>query len=513
MTASQMKEYDARTSEEFYVAPIVLMEKAAMGVVHKINELVTGKEPILIVCGTGNNGGDGFAIARILLEQEIPVSCVLIGEEGRMSPETNTQLKSLRAYQIPIYDSFDGLNLKDYCLVVDALFGIGLGRSIEGNYKVAIEIINQISAIKVAVDIPSGVDTDTGNLWGTAVRADYTVTFAAMKPGLLRYPGRAYAGEVTICNIGITTQSYSENKPLGFYFTQEDLNLLPVRAVNGHKGSMGKVGFISGHDTMFGATMLSSKAAYRSGAGYVRVFTHEKGVLPISVHVPEVLITTYQDTDTVQQISDYLHEFTKQQATFVIGPAMGTDVIHQKILEQMLISEGNKLVLDADALTLIANHGELKALLKNRKIKNEITVLTPHPLEFARLYDVSMIPNKVALDELFRNIMVIGSDFAKEYGVYLVYKDAATIVFHPNGRYYINTSGNNGLATAGSGDVLAGMMGAFLSASTCHMEYEQICLSVYLHGLCADQVKEVSNEYALNASDLLDALKSILRRT
>lgn len=502
-SAGQMKQYDQNTIEKLGIPGMVLMERAAMAVADEVCRYASkegleksGRIPrVLAVCGCGNNGGDGFAAARLLSERGMEVDCVLIGQEEKCSPQTKEQIRILRNLYRKIHRNFQN---REYDIIIDALFGIGLTREVQGEYARAIEQINASKAYKVSVDIPSGVETDSGRVMGCAVQADKTVTFGFLKRGLCLYPGRSLAGKIVLADIGISESSFLGEKPEAFTCTCPAGKLLPPRNPQGHKGTFGKLLIVAGSLNMAGAAILCAKAAYRMGAGMVKLVTVEGNRQIIQESLPEALLLTYteasvQDTEWKQRWQESLH----WADACVIGCGCGQSNMLALLLKDMLQQTGKPVVLDADALNLISREPSFAEMLTGLCAE---CILTPHLLELSRLLQT---PAEELKSDLYHSV----AKAVQKYGNPVIGKEAATIVGLPDGRMYLNRSGNSGMATAGSGDVLAGLLGGLLAQGEkpCGAAWK----GVYLHGLLGDVAAAQKGEYAVMASDLIEALGDI----
>lgn len=485
-----MRRYDNNTSEIYGVSSLLLMEQAALAACEEIEKLVNQKEPVLIVCGTGNNGGDGLAIARILFLKEYSVDVVLLGDEKKATEQNRKQQEILSAYNVPIYREIP--KDRNYRLVIDAIFGVGLTRKIEGIYKSTIEKLNELSGYKVAIDIPSGVSADDGAVLGVAFCADKTITFAFDKVGLHLWPGNTAVGEVILKEIGITARSFLERKPAVAALERVDLNKLAMRPSHSNKGTFGKLLIIAGNVNMAGAAILAGKSAYSSGCGLVRILTPEENRIIVQTALPEAILTTYSAKKADAEI---IKETLQWADVVLIGPGIGTGEVAETILKQALNCASVPVVMDADALNLVA-----KDVSVLRKPHTEM-VVTPHLGEMSRLTGDS-----VAF--LQTRLLDTAKDFANTYNVTCVLKDERTITSIPYGMTYVNLSGNAGMATAGSGDVLAGIIGSFMAQG--YSSEDAAPLAVYLHGAAGDCMAREIGKAGLVASDLIQGIRRIL---
>lgn len=487
VNAKEMKLCDQNTMQYFGVPSMVLMERAALKTVEVILSGAYQTRQILIVCGVGNNGGDGMAIARLLAQRGCSVSILLIGDTKRFTDETKKQYEICQKYEIPFASMLE-LECTGYTMIIDALFGVGLSRELTGEFYDIIEKLNHIDADKIAVDIPSGISADTGAVMGTAFRSDVTITFAYRKLGLVLYPGVEYAGKVIVADIGIDDKSWMEKKPSIYALEDSDIREALQRPEDGNKGTFGKVLVIAGSVNMAGASYFAAKAAYKSGCGLVRIYTTEENRTMLQTKLPEALLTTYSGKKPDMQ---QLNEALAWADTIVIGPGIGTDDTANMILKNTLKNAAVPIVVDADALNLIANDTQI--LLKPH---TEI-VVTPHMGEMARLCGDS-------ITYLKENRFDAAEEFAREYNVVCVLKDARTVTSVPYGKTYINHNGNSGMATGGCGDVLAGLIGGLI-AQGIHSEFAAPA-AVYLHAKAGDEAAKKIGKHAMMASDILEQL-------
>lgn len=499
VTASEMKRYDTNTTERFAVPALLLMEQAAAALAETVRERFLPGSRVLVAAGIGNNGGDGLAAGRLLSQAGYHVDFFLAGDWEKMTPQTKKQLEILNKYGM---FTTGNPEKNEYDIIIDALLGAGLSREVSGSYGQAVEWINsREKTFVLSCDIPTGIDSDTGAVRGTAVRADATVVFSFLKRGVLLSPGAFYAGEVLLKKIGITQASFLGETPGAFTYGVDDLCRLPVRQRDGNKGSFGKVFLIAGSRNMCGACELAGTAVYRSGAGMVRVYTARDNRVILQKGLPEAVLSLYTGEEEQEEIALNLSEHLKWADVLAAGPGIGTSEFARRMLTALLSATelcGKKLLLDADALNLIAADGELGALLKQRTADGAQIVITPHPAEFSRLTGLSV-------GRIKEDLVKAACDFAGEYGVCVVCKDARTVVASPEGRVYINQSGSSALATAGSGDVLSGVICGLLAQ---RMElFEGAALGVYLHGKAGELAAKRTNVYSVMARDVVEALK------
>lgn len=515
VSGNQMKQCDKNTIEHFGVPSLALMERAALGVVEEVDRYFQEREQnfqrafrnientdgdfpkknqrrwsVLAVCGRGNNGGDGLAISRMLWQRGYHVTIVMPSGTGNLSKETKIQKEILSKYGILIQDVAPE---QDFDVIIDALFGIGLTRNLEGIYREYLLEMNGKAGLKVAVDIPSGIHADTGEVMGIGFQADITVTFAFAKPGLLLYPGAEYAGKVLVKDIGIDVHSFLEEKPSLYCVGQEDLVWIPNRLAYSNKGSFGKVLTVAGQKNMAGSAFLSGKASYVTGAGLVRIFTEDANRIILQQLLPEAILTTYEGTKSLIEL---LSEAIGWASVIVAGPGIGSGKGAKKLVKIILQQANVPVILDADGLNVVA---ESKEWLKDAKAP---VIVTPHLGEMARLIGKG-------ISEIQKHLVQTAYDFAKEYHVICVLKDARTVTALPNGRIYINTSGNSGMATAGAGDVLTGVLAGLIGQG---MKPELAApIGVYLHGAAGDKKVKETGAYGMLAQDMIDGIRVVLK--
>lgn len=485
VTAKEMKYCDTNTIEYYGVPSLVLMERAALKTVTFIEDKGYNLHRVLVVCGVGNNGGDGLAVARLLYLQGCGVEVLIAGDKRHFSKETKSQYEICMQYHVPMIEQIE---TDDYTLVIDALFGIGLSRNLEGKYVELVERLNQMSAKRLAVDMPSGISTDTGSVMGAAFRADATITFGYRKLGQLLYPGNSYVGELVVADIGIETHSWMDKKPAIGVLEKADMAKLLIRRPDGNKGTFGRVLIVAGSPGMAGAAYFSAKAAYKSGCGLVRIYTAEENRIVLQTKLPEAILTTYSGK---RPDTSALVEALAWADVIVMGPGLGTDDTAEQLVKNVLRNAAVPVVLDADALNLIAK--DTSVLLK----PHTDMVVTPHLGEMARLADVSV-------SYLKENLIPAAEEFARTYNVICVLKDARTVTAVPYERTYLNLSGNDAMATGGSGDVLSGIIGGLI-AQGIHAE-QAAPAAVYWHGLAGEWAAAQCGHHGVLASDIIDGL-------
>lgn len=482
VNAEQMKKYDTITIQDYGVPSLVLMERAALAVV---TELESGFDlsKVLVACGSGNNGGDGFAIARLLHLKKIPVTVVFAGKEEALTEETRIQKNICENYGMNILKKWEST---EYTCIVDAIFGIGLSRTVTGAYAELITRINESGAKVLAVDIPSGISADTGKIMGSAVEADMTVTFAFRKIGQVLHPGTRWCGRTIVADIGIAVDPEKYGVPDVYSITAKDKGMLPVRKAYSNKGSYGKALIIAGQKNMCGAAVLAAEAAYRMGTGLVQCMTEECNRTIIQSVLPEALLTTYEAETAVSALKKVIGWGT----AIAMGPGIGMNQDKEQILKCLLSEAEVPLVLDADALNLLGKDRE-----QLKKCKGSV-VLTPHVGEMVRLTGLTK-------EEILSDILAACRNFAKEYRVICILKDTRTIISDGE-TVCINQSGCNGMATGGSGDVLSGILTGLLAQGM--PPFKASALAVYLHGRAGETAEEKKGNRGMLAGDIVKAI-------
>lgn len=487
---TQMKAADMYTIETLKVPSLTLMERAAQSCIKVLTDKRVDLSHVLVVCGSGNNGGDGFAIGRILKLMGYQVTVFLAGNPEHLSKEC--------AFQVEKFENCGGRICNEYpegeySIIVDALFGVGLSRKIEGKYAEVIDKMNEAEGIKFAVDIPSGISADTGCILGIAFRADITVTFQAEKRGLLLYPGQEYSGEIVRADIGICGQLWEEDLKTVYTCDSEDYwKLLPDRKEDSNKGTYGRLLIIAGSKGMSGAAYLNAKAAYRAGAGLVRIYTHKSNRTILQTLIPEAIVTTYKKYEEEEVL-----KLLNWADAVCIGSGIGTTEISSQILETVLREVRVPCVIDADGINLLANYPEHQEFMKGGSF-----VLTPHMKEMSRLL-------KCSVEEIKINRFKALETYTNEKGVVCVLKDSRTLVSGKGERTYVNLSGNSVLAKAGSGDVLAGLI-AGLTVQGVSI-YAGAVLGVHIHGRCGDLARDDKGKFSVLASELPEYIGSVLK--
>lgn len=506
-TAAEMRRCDAAAIDSFGVPGIVLMENAARGAVDVIDRSfapLRGKTAI-VLCGKGNNGGDGFAIARHLVNRGMTIHVMNIGPDEASRGDAAVNLAILRtmettmpALRVTLLSDVRELReeLRRGCaFVVDALLGTGITSKVSDEIADIIDTLAHAPVPVIAVDIPTGIDSDNGAILGAAVRATATITMAGLKRGLLFGRGKEYAGELTVADIGSPSIVLHGEATSTWRLERSDIIArLPHRGFDVHKYQLGKVFVLAGSIGLSGAAAMSSMAALRTGAGIVKLGVPAALNAIMEAKLTEVMTIPYRDTSEgsfgMQDLEGML-EMIDSSTVSVIGPGISRQYETQNLVRKLVARATRPLVVDADALFALAGH--LDILLG---VDNEI-VLTPHTGEFSRMIDQSIAEIEAKKIELART-------FATEFNVTLVLKGAPTIVATKEGQVYINATGNPGMATAGSGDVLTGVIAGLIAQGSSAVD-AALC-GVYLHGMAGDHARHQVGEYGLIATDMLTAV-------
>lgn len=496
-TGVQMKAVDRYTIEEIGIPSMVLMERAALETAKEIEKRIPKDGRVLCVCGVGNNGADAIAAGRMLFLHGFQVTLLLVGDVENATKECAGQLSIVKNLGLNPVDWDASLSLRQaagFDAVIDGLFGVGLSREVTGIYRQAVEFINAADAFTVAVDIPSGIHADTGAVMGTAVRADLTVTFGWNKTGMALYPGREYAKEVLVKDIGFPSQAYEAAGGHIFTYDKEDRKRVPNRPAYSNKGTFGKVLVAAGSPGMSGAAYLSGLAAYRMGAGLVRILTVEENRNIIQTLLPEAILTTYDPQDMEEggpKVLTMVEEACNWASVVVVGPGLGRAAYAKTLVEQIMANASSPLIMDADALNTVAEFLYLTGYYTDN------VIITPHLGEMSRLTGRE-------IGQIQKDLMNTAASYAKAHGVTCILKDAATVAAGQGDEIYINSSGNSGMATGGSGDVLTGVLAGLLAGG---MDiWEASVLGIYLHGLAGDRAAERLGERAVLARDIIEGL-------
>ncbi len=505
LTAEAAKANDLYTIHTCQIPEPRLIRFAAYAV---LDALQTGGYDLrrpLVLCGSGNNGADGFSLACMLKEDGADVKVLYLGKlDGQYTPLTASMseqcflhYQKALAAEIPILSTLpDQVHFSVY---VDAVYGTGMHGAIRSSGVCeAFDRINAGSTPVVAIDLPSGVDCTTGAADAHTLRAVQTVTVQHDKAGLLLYPGAAYAGKITVVDIGIQSDPDYRDSLL-YAMDDSDLEtLLPVRPARSNKGTFGRVLVVGGAPGMAGAVYLAAMAAYRAGAGLVEILTHADNRIILQQLIPEAIMTCYDDTDTLRNA---LSASLQCADAVVLGCGLGRCALAEQCVTYVLQNVNVPLVVDADALNIVST---TPALLKSIKSsQKQRTVITPHPAEAARL-----LGKPTDIQSVLSDVMQAAELLCDNYGVNVLLKDARTLICsYDNKNRYINLSGSTALAGAGSGDILAGLIGGLCAAKTNNLPMAKTAaLAAYLHGRAGEAAEHKVGAHAAMARDILDGL-------
>jgi hydroxyethylthiazole kinase-like uncharacterized protein yjeF len=498
----EMRALDRAAMHDYHIPSMILMENAGIAIMQQLMADFPGldKLRVLILCGSGNNGGDGLVLARQLLRHSGAQVSVAVLFEGDRHPSDDHAanrdiLDSLglkvieinSAVKLRVLHAMASMN----DLVVDCLFGTGLSRPLSDFYSQAVDLINQSPARKIAVDIPSGLNGDDGHIRGNAVRADLTYTIAFPKTGLYVGQASGVCGRIRVLDIGIPYKTAEDAGVKGLLLDEAWLkDHLPDRPAESHKNTFGHVGIIAGSPGMSGACVLSAKGALRSGAGLVTVLA-DREIQPIAaIALAEAMVRPVSWPN--DKALDWLADHTKVQ---IIGPGMGKNDMKRQVLQGLLGRAQGTVVVDADALSLLAEDSTPLTASHAR------CILTPHPGEMARLLGKT---NK----EVQEDRLGLATAAARGYRAVVVLKGHHTVIACPDGRYAVNACDSASLATAGSGDVLTGIIAAFAAQGL--EPFEAACAGVVTHGLAGMHLEQTRGVAGTIAGDIADAAANVL---
>ena len=484
LSASQIREADAFTIKNEPILSIDLMERASNAFVNAIISQIDHNETIAVLCGTGNNGGDGLAVARILMWKgyEVdPILCMInesLSEDCKQNASRIDTITTLsKGSEIP--------DLTRYSYIIDGLFGSGLNREVEGWAGQIIDAINTSNAKIFSIDIPSGMFCDAISYGKHIVQSDLVVSFQRPKRCFFFKESDPFIKAWKVVDIGLN-ESFIQDQPAHHFILDEKIaEKVKRRAKYSHKGTYGHALLIAGSREKFGAAILSGKGCLRSGIGLLTIHVPESGADIIQMTLPEAMVS----------IDPHFSHFSKLPELdrfncIGIGPGLGTSYDSRDALIQLLDTYDLPLVLDADALNILSLNPELKSRIPSN------SVLTPHPKEFQRLVGEW----KGSMERLKKQI-----EFSQKYHCVLVLKDAVTVITDPTGNVYFNTTGNPGMATGGSGDVLTGIITGLMGQG--YTSLDAALLAVYFHGHAGDEVAQIKGQNALLASDIAETLR------
>lgn len=488
-TAEQIRRADQFTIENEPITSVDLMERAASHLFERIGEIVPQNVPIAIFCGVGNNGGDGLVLTRLLIEKGVEATAYIVRFSDKCSSDFQVnfdRLAALKADAICEIESAEGIpSLGSHPVVVDAIFGSGLTRKVEGFAAEVIDSINNLRGFVISVDVPSGLFCENNqDNDGAIIEAEVTLTFQYPKLAFFFHENAQYVGDFEVINIGLLPE-FEAKEPSTYHFVTPSLiqGIYRKRRKFSHKGTFGHTLLLAGSEGKVGAAILAAKSCLKSGVGLLTVGTPSVGYTPLQTAVPEAMCLTLGET--------YLSATpdVKAYKTVAIGPGIGTEERTAHVLKMLIQNVGSPMVIDADALNILAENTTWLNFLPAGSI------LTPHPGELARF------SGRV---ELGWDRLEVAKEMALRYGVYLIVKGANTQIVSPDGNVFFNSTGNPGMATGGSGDVLTGLLAGLLAQG--YPPKQAALLGVFLHGRSGDLAAEDLSQEAITAKDVVGFL-------
>lgn len=505
VTSAQMKAIEKKAVEEKNMSYYELMQNAGIGSARKIIEkfYVVNKN-IVVLCGSGNNAGDGFVIAKHLYIRGANVTVVLCKGQPK-TDESKKSLSELKSENLEIINANEDMQLivsrlKDADFIVDCIFGTGFSGSITSITRQIVDRANLSDAVKISIDLPSGINADTGEYQGIYFKSNYTIVLGLKKRAHELDISKDICGEQILVDIGLPIDVI-DDVDLEYTEITNDMvvNLLPKREKNSHKGDYGKLLNIAGSVGMGGASMMSTKSALRCGCGLTTLATPKSVAFMAFPHIMEAMTVPLKETDVGSISSDNLIPLKKLQENcdvITLGCGISQNKETQSLVKDFIAIANKPMVIDADALNAISNSVDILNTMRNT------VIITPHSVEMARLANLSL---KEVEDKRER----VAHEFAKKYNVIVVLKGCNTVVALPDGDIFINTTGTPALAKGGSGDVLTGMIGSFLAQGV--SPKDACIISVYIHGLAGQKCEEKLSVYSVTASDLIEQIPLVLR--
>ena len=497
LTVSQMRSLDHRAIGHNTAIGYSYMIKAGLGLLSAVRELLPDSScgTIAVVCGKGNNGGDGYVVARLLLEARYQVTCFELFEPDQLKAEARLACDEYRAHHgtvLRLRDAGDLVSLSTYRLIIDAILGTGITKAPSGLIAQTIEAINNANVLVIAADTPSGLDCDSGNPYDTCIRATVTVTMGFHKIGFYFYPGRTLVGKLTLCDLEYPAEMVQALKPCFFLPTLAGLKtMVPPRKPHGSKFDHGVAFMLAGARGMTGSAALCSRAALRSGCGMVNLCAPHSVIPALCAQVVEVVLNgiaeTAEGTPAPAALDQCLHLIKHAQAV-CIGPGISHHPETIRLVRELFLSVDAPVLLDADGINAFKDAAHL---LKQRR---GACLITPHAGEWARLFGA------IPVEPL--SLITVLAEKSKEYRLTILYKGSPTMVADPSGDVFILPYGNSGMATAGSGDVLSGIITG-LMAMGCSLT-DAAVLGAYLHGEAGNAAAKMLGEYSMIAGDIVE---------
>jgi hydroxyethylthiazole kinase-like uncharacterized protein yjeF len=508
LNAAQMREADRYTIEEIGIPSLVLMENAGRQVVAAIEAAYESKLDgrVAVLCGRGNNGGDGFVVARTLLQRGIDAAVFVLGSLSDVRGDARLNLDILGRLGVTVVELADEQTwelhfseIAQCSLIVDAVFGTGLKSALGGMMETVVADVNASGIPIVSIDLPSGLSADTPHLIGDCIDASMTVTLAAPKLPLVLPPGEAHAGDVVIADIGIPIEVIDglDGPHIELLTPEQVKDLVEPRAADSHKGDFGRVTIIAGSRGKTGAAHLAGMAALRSGAGLVTIATPASCLPVVASMAPEFMTEPLNESKEGMVAPAALERvLAMRHDVIACGPGLGRGAGVAEFVRGLISKVDVPLVLDADALSVLADDPSGLIGREDRDV-----IITPHPGEMARLVSLPV-------EEVQANRIEVATNFSTTHHVYVVLKGHRSIIATPEGHVFINPTGNAGLATGGTGDVLTGMIAAWLAQL---LDAEAACrLAVFLHGAAGDIAEVEEGQVSMTATDVLDRLGDAL---
>lgn len=510
VTAQEMRNFDNAAISGVGIPGVVLMENAGrstFGAIKKHFGPTLKGLRVAVIAGPGNNGGDGYVISRYLINHDAHVKTYLLAPKSKIKGDALINLNILLnmggaviELDSPEKVSEASRDWSECGLIVDAILGTGLQSDVRPPIQEAISLINGCPSYKVSVDIPSGLDSDTGKIRGNAVHADLTLTYGFKKLGMALYPGRLLCGAVQVVDISIPKSVVSQNTPPAQFVDCADLKRYFESRTDSeaHKGTFGHVLVIGGSPGKTGAPVMAARAASRIGAGLVTVAVPQALNEVCENKLTEEMTAPVDSDDNGEWSvgsSEKISRLLEGKDSIVLGPGLSTSIHAQKIVECVISSAKCPVVIDADALNIIAREPRILS------VHNGLLALTPHPGEMARLAECSS-------KDVQNDRINVARKFSSQHNLWLILKGAATIIAGPDGKIFVNSSGNPWMASGGQGDVLAGMLGGLLAQGLTHET--ALPMGVFLHGLTADRIVAETGGRPVLATDLIERLPQLL---
>lgn len=508
VNSAEMKEIDRLTMEKYSIPAMILMENAGINVVDALTGELGGVflKTVNIFCGGGNNGGDGFVIARHLKTEGASVRIFFCGEYDSLSPESKVNFDAAKNYGVEIRNLKSANDIKKYenyilgCdVVVDALIGTGLKQELVGFMAQLITYINMMGKYTVSVDLPSGVDADTGDIKGVGIYAALTVTFGLPKTGMAIYPGLEYTGKLIVADNNYPTELLSMPRKSVLITKELVMPMMPYRHQNANKGHFGPILIIGGSPGMTGAVVLAAKAALKSGAGLVTAAVSQSLAASVKARTDEVIVVGLKENKDgfiSEDAYGHLMELSSQAKVVVIGPGMGRDKGTQSLIKKLIKDIKKPMVIDADALNAMEND---KTCLKNM---DKDVILTPHLGEMSRLTGIK-------IEDIIKDKIGVLRSFVNEFKISVILKDGRSMLADSENNIYINTTGNSGMATPGSGDVLSGIIVAFMGHSMASAQAGIV--ANYTHGLAGDMLLSDMSGEGITAEDIINSVPKAIK--